>query len=84
MFTRLEYCSGMQSVESILASIYGSEGDAAPRLGVVRSAISNWKAQGYFPARLVAQLLADARAARVKIDFADIPISTSTKTGSAA
>lgn len=69
----------MHTVESLLEDIYGSESEASKTLvdkGLIRSrsAISNWKAWGYFPTRLLPQIMADAAAKDVSITVADIPV----------
>lgn len=74
----------MQSVETILKDVYGSESEASVRLGVVRSAISNWKKWGYFPSRLLPRLIADSGAAGVALGVADVPILQKTDAGTAA
>ncbi len=66
----------MATVDSILKDVYGEEAQAAVHLGVVRSAISNWKAWGHFPAHVLPKIVADANASGVTLDVADIPIMT--------
>lgn len=65
----------MQTVESIVKSVYKTDLAAASRLGLrSRSAVSNWKKWGYFPRRLLPDILADAKKAGVKLAIGDIPI----------
>lgn len=63
----------MRTVPSILESIYATQSNAAATLGVGRSAVSNWKALGYFPTRLLARIVADAAAANVDLPITEIP-----------
>lgn len=63
----------MQTVEGIIKSVYGSESEAATRLGVGRSAVSNWKAWKYFPTRVLASLCAHAREKGIELDVTQIP-----------
>jgi hypothetical protein len=84
IFNLFEYRPTMLTVESILISIYGSERAAAEPHRVGRSAVSNWKAQGFFPSRVVPKLLADAREKNLQIDFADIPVGSTANSGAAA
>lgn len=65
----------MQTVESIIESVYGKAQDAAQRLGVERTSISNWKAAGKFPARLAAAICQHARESGIGLDIADIPLT---------
>lgn len=63
----------MQTVESLISSIYGDENNAASKLGVGRTAVSNWKTWGYFPTRLIVPLCKDAREKGIELDVAKIP-----------
>ena len=62
----------MQTVKSILSDVYGSDAIAAERLGVGRSAVSNWKSWGHFPDRLLAQIVSDAKAADKDLSVDDV------------
>lgn len=63
----------MQTVETIIKSVYGGEEAAAREFGVTRSAICNYKARGHFPARLVVKIFNDAKAQRYALDLDGIP-----------
>lgn len=63
----------MQTVEAIVKEIFGKSGAAAKSLGVKPSAVSNWKAWGYFPARMVGPILKRARERGIEISVDDIP-----------
>src|SRR5690242_6871648 len=74
IFKLSEYgCRNMQTVDSIIKSVYGSDAAAANALGVVRSAVSNWKAWGHFPMRLVVPIWRDAKNQGVEIQVDEIP-----------
>lgn len=73
----------MQTVDSILTSVYGTDAKAAERLRVVRSAVSNWKTWGYFPSRLAVPIWEHARAAGVEIDVTEIPTMHNVQQGAA-
>lgn len=76
LFKPLEYCPGMNTVDSIISGIYGTPAKAAAAHNVKRSAVSNWKAWGYFPERLVGKLLMDATHKGVPLRVTDIPTAT--------
>ena len=63
----------MRTVASLLVDVYGSDAEAALKLGVVRSAVCNWKDRGHFPARLTVRIWKDAKARGLKIGVEDIP-----------
>lgn len=63
----------MLSVESIIKSVYGSNTAAAQSLGVEPSSVSNWKAWGHFPARLVVPIWRDAKNNGIPIEVDEIP-----------
>lgn len=65
----------MLTVDSIITSVYGRPVKAAAKLGVKPSAVSNWKASGYFPSRLIKSLCQDAKSVGVPLDVNDIPIA---------
>lgn len=65
----------MQTVISIIDLVYdGSTAKAAEQLGVGASAVWNWKAWGYFPARLASPIFQHARSKGIELDIADIPV----------
>lgn len=69
----------MKTVNDILKDVYGSDTAAAQvlidrRLIKFRSAVSNWKAAGYFPTRLLPLIIADAHAKGLKLKISDIPV----------
>jgi len=74
----------MQTVETIIEALYGDERSAAKRLGVVPTAIWNWKKWGYFPIRLVVTIAGDAQAKGINLPACDVPVSPKHKTGAAA
>ena len=63
----------MQTVEAIVKGIFGRQTVAAEELGVKPASISNWKAWGYFPARMVGPILKRARERGIEISVDDIP-----------
>lgn len=83
-FKPLEYGSHMHTVESIISDIYGDEHAAAAKLGVVPSAVWNWKKWGHFPFRLVFTIAEDAKAKGIELAACDVPVSPKHKTGAAA
>jgi hypothetical protein len=64
----------MQTVESIIKSVYGRAVVAADKLGVLPSAVSNWKKSGYFPSRVIIPLCEDARELGIPLDVSEIPV----------
>lgn len=64
----------MQTVDTIIQSVYGDRATAAEKLGVTQNAVFNWKAFGYFPPRLVAPIVQHARERGVDLDVLEIPI----------
>ena len=74
----------MQTVESIIASVYGTDAMAAERLGVGRTAVSNWKTWGYFPSRLVVLICEHARECQASVDVSEIPTMLKIKAAAAA
>jgi len=64
----------MQTVASIVTTVYGDARTAAEKLAVGRSAVSNWKTWGHFPAHVAIQIAEHARQKRIKLDATDIPI----------
>ena len=69
----------MQTVKSIIETVYGDHATAAERLGVTSTAVFNWKAWGYFPARLVVPIFEHAREKGVEFDVSEIPTQTNAK-----
>lgn len=63
----------MKSVDTIISEVYGSTSEAASRLGVKRSATWNWRAWGYFPARLAVPIFEHAREKGYELDISEIP-----------
>lgn len=63
------------TVPTVIESVYGNATTCADMLGVQPSAVSNWKAFGQFPARLVASILLHAREKGVDLDVSDIPVT---------
>lgn len=69
----------MQTVETILTDVYGSVADAAKALeekGIIRSrsTVWNWKAWGYFPSRMLPQILADAASKKILLAVSEMPV----------
>lgn len=63
----------MLTVPSLIKTVYGNATTCADKLGVTRPAVSNWKASGQFPARLVPSILVHAKEGGLEIDVEDIP-----------
>ena len=64
-----------KSVTDIITALYqGDDERAAQAHGVGRTAVCNWKADGFFPSRVIPQLLMDARVARIRLSVQDIPL----------
>ena len=68
--------SATLTVPAILTGIYGKPKKALAALQVTRSSLSNWRAWGYFPERMVGRLLRDADAAGFKLTAQQIPTMT--------
>lgn len=63
------------TVPQVIEHVYGDTLTCASKLGVKRPAVSNWKAFGQFPARLVGMILRHAQEAGKEITVDDIPAS---------
>lgn len=72
------------TIESVISGVYGSQTEAARRLGVVPSAVSMWKTRGAFPDRLLAQIVRDAGAAGVLLTVDDVLSMRPQRPGAAA
>lgn len=65
----------MKSVSTIIKALYGGDAEAAKAHKVGRTAVSNWRVTGRFPARLLGKLLLDADAKGIVLGVRDVPLS---------